>query len=74
MPSNTPKTVELGALITAAYGLAARLSASPEEIARLASGAVLRTLRQPRYRSLEVRGPEIAVMGLLATPASNDWE
>jgi hypothetical protein len=74
MTVETRTTLELGALITAAYDLAARLSASPEEIAQLASGAVLRMLRRSRYTCIEVSGPDVGVMGFLTKAACNDSE
>ena len=46
MSTHVPRTVELGELVVAAFDAAARYSADPREVSRLATQAVARMMRR----------------------------
>lgn len=57
MRTHTEKTAELGELVVAAFDEAARYSIDAREVARLATQAVLHTLRRTRMASVPPSRP-----------------
>ena len=57
MKTGTPKTMQLGELIAAAFDKAAQQSSDPREISRLATMAVQRMLRRARKTSSPISTP-----------------